>query len=239
MTEFGEYTGRYILKDLLIAAVKSPTLSIPDNPDFIELGTLAKECDRLMELTYRDPMYEEKGTALYVLPNCQMIIDTKINTSYAIPNGKETSIPAKITIKNPSLPKNLRQDKFAAGVIHTHGLADIPQSSHDLFPLFINTEFPTATPMSGVITPKRKIFIFRGENTPAWDLDFAEYKINSWDKAFEERVKKHLDWTMSISQRVDINRRAGSALVNQIARKYDLRIYTCESSETILKKGLL
>ena len=237
MVESRESMAVPVLKDLLIATARGSDLLLPGSPESIQLGTIAPECDRLMQLTYADPQHQEKAAMLYVLPDGKLIIDAKETSSATVQNGMRTVLHTFIRSRGPQVPRHLRQDKYTVGALHTHGLKDAPQSTSDLIGLFRKVDETNAAMLNAVITPNRKIFIFRGANTPQWEEDFIQSKVQIWRDAFLQRVGHHLRSSMSHFEVDEINRRASTALINQIAQKYDLAIYSCSTSETVLKKG--
>lgn len=88
--------------------------------------------------------------------------------------------------------------------------------------------------MSGLITPTRRIFVFRTENTPVWPPEEIDNTVNRWTTAFLNRVRQHVYLGMPLSEQEDINIRAATALLNQIAVKYNLATYSGDSSGTTI-----
>lgn len=238
MIESRESVTAPLLKDLLIAGARGD-LTLPEYPPTIELGTLLPECDRLMELTYADPEHQEKAVNVYAWPNNTLGVDAKESTSTTIAGGMSVTMRTVIRSRGLEVPRQFRQDKYLVGILHTHGIDDVPQSPRDLADLFAHSDSLVAEVMSGVITPKRRIFIFRGRNTPQWEKDFIEEKVAFWNTILNKRILHHLRPWMSKEQTDDINNRALTALVNQIAATYDLQIYSGSSADKVIKKGPL
>lgn len=78
-----------------------------------------------------------------------------------------------------------------------------------------------------------KTVVFRSLETPEWTPEEIKQKLQLWETQLDERVKSHLTSGMSRDEVIAINARATAALVRQIARTYELRIYTCVNGNNI------
>jgi hypothetical protein len=130
--------------------------------------------------------------------------------------------------------EDLGQSRFAASTLHCHADVDFPPSPSDLKALFMtDPHIQLLHPSIFVITNSTKYIIFRGQNTPKWTEDFVSKKINSWESQLGEREAQFVSEKQSYHEQLFISWRSQTALLNQIAHKYDLKIFTCPRNQNI------
>lgn len=225
-----ETVGSAGIKDLLRKITFEPGRAIDPSIKSIDLESIGIEADKLMKATLADPRKREHGQAFYILRDGRIITDEEPYVGGVREDGKgeEVLIPIKISKDRSKwfLPKRLRQDKVAVAVVHTHGGVDIPPSPQDLLTLFYPNDELAALTCMIIVTKELKIVIFRGRNTPTWTPEETKRKIDQWDSLHEKRVWQNLRFGMSAGEQMNHNARANIQLILDIARKYDLRVFT-------------
>ncbi|OGH10657.1 MAG: hypothetical protein A2857_01890 [Candidatus Levybacteria bacterium RIFCSPHIGHO2_01_FULL_36_15] len=121
-------------------------------------------------------------------------------------------------------------------ILHNHADIDLPPSPPDLGVLFLDESSIILSPSIFVITKGTKFVIFRGQNTPQWSEDFVSAKTASWLSQITERAKQFQYQVNSKEENISLHRRVYSALLSQIAAKYDLKVFTCPTKQNTVNR---
>lgn len=233
--ESREQMGHADFKQTLIDAVFSPTTSIRNGIISLDLGALGIESEAILDRSLESTEKLERGKVVYVTQEKKVIFPVEDTVGIQTDMGQELRLNPRIMI-NPNAPLHERQDKYIGASMHCHPI-DLPPSPTDLLSLFSPGHFPERMPAIFITTQSTKYVVFRGENTPNWDTNQRQEKDNLWISQYVERLRNVLPGNASIEKALEINRRATTTLINQIAQKYDLRIYKCPTSQNTAIKS--
>lgn len=226
------------LKELLIKSTLSPSVSIPEGIQKIDLGVLGEEAEGILDRSIRDPKGLERARCIYVTPEGGMLFQTKDDIGSKTEHGQKTesTISAKKAPGEMNLPRHLSQDRFYAGAIHSHGVLDVPPSPNDFAPLFRNVDSIGIAPMLFVITPEQKLVYFRSINTPQWDENDVNQKILHWTTLLKSNIQNKIRPGMPLPQQEGINAVVTHSFIRSIRDKYHLRLYSCPADKNIAVK---
>jgi len=216
-------------KEILLQSAFSPGRAIVDSVREIDLGIFGNECQELRLQTLRDPRRREFGKLVYITRDGKLLLQNRPTTG----EGKIVSGEIRINLinDNTTLPWFLIQDKMVGTIIHSHPV-EIPACPQDLFYLLLGDFDIFASVAESVATPKSNIVIFRGEGAPQFTREQANEKILLWEKQMTERIRRFTSPDISIPEQLEINNRAGWALLRQIVQKYDLKIFSGDGNST-------
>lgn len=160
------------LKQALIETTFNPG-RVYEGPDVFDLATLQPDTEELIDFTLTHPQRHEAGRFVYVTRDGRVITNKKI-----IAGGRNhVVLKGEIIILNiPFLDRRLRQDKFVGSEMHSHSVDSI-FSPTDLNRLLYGDEIPDCAASVMLVTPKRKILILRGPQTPSYSVDEIREKM--------------------------------------------------------------
>ncbi|MGA2911860.1 MAG: hypothetical protein ABSE17_04505 [Candidatus Levyibacteriota bacterium] len=223
-----------LYRDLLLrATLRDPNRAIGNDVTAVDFsGPFAETADKLNLLTQSDLEKREHGTVVYVIPSGKVLIRNEIT------QGDETFVSIYTEVK-PNvarffLPKAHKQDRFVGALIHSHPF-DAPPSPLDLSNLLSSNKNALAHTSAFIVTPVRKILVFRGAQTPQFSQKEVEAKMNLWKKQIDERVARLRTPAMSDLEVLDMEARAQQTMVRQIIKKYGLRYFVCPVGQTIAR----
>lgn len=214
------------LKDVLVASVFSPTVSLDRRVNRIRLGQLGDEAKTLLHESYLDDL--ERCYEVYVTPQRKVLVTKNYAKGKVMENGQGTLINLKIELDPLGflVPREKRQSRYLATLMHSHGKFNLPQSPADLISLLNIVESPGVAPLSYVITPSCSWLIFRGENSPQWFWAKINDKVNLWQRAEIDRTARLWPSNQWIYKDViHFNAHVQGTMLSQIAREYDLQIF--------------
>lgn len=228
------------LRDALVNATFANNRAMHPDVKSLQLGTLGREADELMELTLQHPQKVEYGKLIYATPQHTLLVPTvPVEGTFRQGNGTGGEVAFKMSISTfpnrRTWAKEQRQDRFVVTAMHTHSDLDFPPSPQDMLNLFLADDNIKAQTAVFVITKSQKTdgsltsnkyILFRGEHTPQWTDAQANEKVQQWLKMLTERVRAHLSPYMSREEQSAINARAQGALMRHLVRAYDLRLFT-------------
>jgi hypothetical protein len=233
-------------KEILIESVNSRNMAIREGVEVINLGKIGEEADALLRKSLDDkPEHRERGKSVYVSSDRKVFFPIKDCVGGSVEeNGscikKSVTIDTALTgrVFSVSSSEHIGQQRFLGSIIHTHGDSDLPPSVADLDSLFISfsNRLETLSPSIIVATVSTKFTIFRGQNTPRLNEDIFAQKSEIWIRQMRERIRQFASG-QSEDEKMSINIRVQSAMLFQIARKYDLKIFTCPSNQNIAIKS--
>lgn len=224
-------------KSALVRATFAPNRALDFNIGEVELGVFGELSRELINRTLSDSLRREHlYTALVtssekVLVNKEAVLGEESLTRHTF----TTEIDMNMLFQ-PN--KRLRQDKFMGAGLHSHPV-DFPPSPTDLTGLMYSDFEPDAVTAAFVITPRRRIVIFRGAKTPGLSRAEAAIKVGLWTRNLEERMLSFDDGMMSDEDYIEMQRMAQDAQINQIVAKYDLALFSGALSESTVRRGLL
>lgn len=209
-------------KEVLLQSAFTKGRTIPDSISEIDLGIFGEEGRELVSQMMKDPRRREFGKLVYVTKDKKVLLQ---NTPVV---GDERSVfhtfKTDLLIDNPKLPWFMRQERMCGTTLHSHP-EDIPPSSEDLLQLLVGDFDYSASSAVFVSSIKRNFVIFRGKNTPQFTREQVNEKIVLWEKSIKVRVSEFTDYSMSLSEQMEVNNKARTALLRQIGQKYDLRVF--------------
>lgn len=232
MVRLGEGQGKNIetkedpqyplLRDILISTTFAPNRAINNGLKGISLGELGIEADLLLNKTAHDPLKREHAKLILSTVDRKLLIQECIvvGNSHQLEYSFSSSLLGMSNLNHPELlPKQLRQKKFIAAVLHTHSDVDISASPRDLQELFFSDSEPIAETAVFIATVRQKILIFRGAKTPQWDKKKAQDMIGEWQYQLYHRKlnAKRSDYGVSLEV---------AAFIREIASAYDLRFFS-------------
>lgn len=217
------------LKEILVKSTLSPSVAIPDGIQKIDLGIFGEESEKLLDRSLKDPQGIERGRMLYVTPEGGVLFQTKDSVGSITKDGQQTqmNISVKMAPKYINLPRPMNQDRFYAGIIHSHGTYDVPASPFDFTPLFRSVDSIGIAPMLFVVTPKLKSIYFRSNDTPQWDEETVNKKVVHWTELLRSSIQKRIQPGMSLPQIEGINAIQTYGLIRTLRDKYHLKLYSC------------
>ncbi len=226
------------LKEVLIKSTLSPNVSLPGDIPKINLGVLGQEADNLLDRSLRDPQGLERGRMIYITPDGKLLLQSEDSVGVKDESGQKTraNIHAK---RNPlwmSLPRHMQQDRFFGGVIHSHGVHDLPPSPRDFTPLFSSVSSIGIAPMLFVITPEIKSVYFRSPNTPQWDDATLQKNIQSWEEKLMNQIRGKIRPGMSYHQQVGINALETHQFIRSLQDRYQVKLFSCPTDKNIAVK---
>lgn len=220
------------LEKVLLQCAFAEGRAISDDVREIDLGIFAQESNELRLETLMDPKRKEYGKLAYVTSDRRVLLQDKPTVG-----GEEVvymDIQINITNKNTALPWFSKQDRMLGVGLHSHSM-EYPPSSADMFFLLFGDLERFACVGVFIATPQRNILIFRGEGAPQYNFEQAKEKIVSWEKLLNERINKIGSLYVLLSGIVDIKREARETLLRQIAKKYNLRIFSGNANSPIVR----
>lgn len=224
------------LKESLIEATFDPNRAISDSVRSIDVFDFRQDINSLLRLSQQDPLHRETGKVVYVTSDKRVLVQNDFI------QGTETSVVPMLTMKvnvaQRMGPKVIRQDRYLGTVLHTHGVSNTPPSPADLKPPFHDDFKLEAASAAFIITPERNYAIYRGERTPMLPDNESTRLVEKWNRALENRVEQHIDYLMTPTQVTDIHNRANAALLRDIVKRYDLRMFTGPQIGNILTRSL-
>lgn len=229
-----EWQERMKLKDVLVAALFSPTLSIDPRVEQIELGELGQAAQGLVDQSLRDPEGLERYHIVYVTAAGEVIVTNREGKGSKIKDGQTSLVEIKIRLNGLQfLPRQFRQDRYLATIMHSHAPYEVPHSGADLGDLFLDIDEPIAQPLSYVISAEAQRLIFRGPQTPQWEKSTVESNVELWKKeTYKEGNRvKHLARTRLEGLALDACIQA--EFIRDLVRRYDLRVFWCPSAEEV------
>lgn len=207
------------LKDAIIGATFRPG-RVYEGPDVIDLATLQQDAEELIDYTLSHPKRHEAGRLVLVGQ------DNKVTTNRKIIEGENGYVAIPVTFevnRGYSFVRRLSQDKFVGAEMHSHP-SDKVYSARDLTHILAKDSLSDASTSSLLITPKRKLLIFRGKNTPQLDEEDIVLNLNSMIAVVDKAVK--LGITQSWLPNVDkIKKNTARRFFRDLARGYDLQVF--------------
>lgn len=227
--ERGETIKPHSLRKILIEKTLASDRSIDGQINSIDLGVFGKEAEGLLKRSFADPKGRERGRLVIVTSLGDIQIQKKDIVGHLTKNGQELRVLFFFSSYRNihSVPRPQRQNRFRAVTIHSHGKHDTPQSPRDLRGLFLDEYNTSACTASFVITSQRKILILRGSNTPDMSNEDIDAKIKDWESMLHKRVVKFTNPYEVIDRSMEMQPIAIHAFLRSIARKYDLRMFSC------------
>lgn len=210
--------------------------ALSSNIDGIELGVFGQLSQELIDGTLRDAQRRENFYTVLVTPDQRVLVNREAQ------QGDTLVSRARINFKVADIhlfgDKRLRQNQFIGAGLHSHPY-DLPPSPADLLGFMYSDLELDATTAVFVVTPERRIVMFRGERSPQLTTEEAARKVGLWNNNLQERIDTFGRDSMPEPERLDLNKKAQDAQINQIARTYDLSIFRGTLSKSILRRGLL
>lgn len=232
MAERHEQPGVADFKELIKAAVFSPNIALTQSLNDIDLGVLGQESQAMLERTKADSLQRERAKVAYVTREQKVLLQNEDTVGNIVENGQETGI--HIRMSQVALLGRAWQSRFVGTIMHNHGNLDLPPSPPDLTFLF-KAGF-TLSPSILVSTINTNYLIFRGEETPQWTDKILDKKMASWVEQLHDRVRMFQNTHMTDQDNIRLHHRATMAMVAQIARTYDLQLFTGNSSQNSVTK---
>ncbi len=233
MLYYRAYMSIIELKPALIQATFSPNRAISRDVEGIELGVFDGLSRELIDKTMRDPQRRENVYDILVTPNERVFINKEALQGEAMGATRTYKFQFE---ENFFGDKRLRQNMFIGSAMHSHPY-DFPPSPTDMLCLmYSDAEIEAATSVI-VVTPARRIALFRGSGTPQLSPKDADARVRLWNSNLDERISSFQAATEADS--IDLNKRAQDAQINQIAIKYEIAVFSAPLSESILRRGLL
>src|SRR3990167_1019698 len=220
-----------LYRDLLIQVAQDSNRAIDESIHEIELGVFSEIGDDLQRLSQQDPNREEFFRPAFITPAGKLIVKTNAVAS-GIWGGDHVEA-LDISPEDISLYGEDARNIIAC-LPHSHPV-DTPPSGRDLFQLLIQSNFKMAQPSAFVSTPRRKIIVFRGPNTPQLSQDGALQKLDSWKNQVNERHGKLTTPGMNAAELVELRFRLETAMARQIVAKYDLRAFSAPNGAAIAR----
>lgn len=215
------------LKELLIEATFASNRAIRAGITRIDLGVIGSEAGRLYE----------KGTVdgnEHILPSF-VTSDRRLLLANQETIGDFNSATTSVAIRrlaNFASPKQQRQDRFVASLIHNHP-SDLPPSTEDLRRIFLSDKETFGATAVLVANSDTKTVVFRGPNTPQYSDKESQDKVVEWDQLIERVALNNWDPTMSIEQIKELEKAAQMIFFQQLALIADLRVFNCPLKENI------
>lgn len=212
-----------LLRDVILNATFAPNRAINSSVTKINLGAIGDSMQELRRITASDPLKRETGRLIYVTPDRRVLLQ----------NGFFQGEPEKTNFRIDSDPLNPPpyysrppgERKYLGSAMHTHGAYEVPPSGQDLGGLLLGNNERFAETAAIVLTPATNTIIFRGPATPnLTDLE-SNAKVALWFRNFTERMDMFLTPYLTREETINMNARAITALIKQIAQKYDLKIF--------------
>ena len=219
-------------RDILVQTTFNPNRALDKSIQAIDLGMFDNEARDLIARSMIHPNQAEYMKLIYVTPKGTVLIPKEAA------EGTENEVRSKSKINimsfDLSLPKQLRQDRFNAVGIHTHP-DDSDPSWDDVGRLFIGDLDPTATTCEFIVTPRRRIVVFKGENTPQLTQEQLKQKLDYWDKVALKRGKQLAKPSMTKQDLAELYNRIFEQMNKEISDKYDLRYFEGATDDQVLK----
>jgi hypothetical protein len=215
------------LKELLIEATFAPNRAIKPGVTRIDLGVIGDEARRLYENGIVDG--NEHTLPSFVTSDRRLLLANQEIV------GDSNSAITKVAIRrlaNFTGPKQQRQDRFVASLIHNHP-SDLPPSTEDLRRIFLSDHETFGATAVFVANSDTKTVIFRGPNTPQYSDQESQDKVVGWDKLIESVALKNWDPVMSIEEIEALDKAAQTIFLQQLALIADLRIFNCPLEENV------
>lgn len=216
------------LKELLIEATFAPNRAVRAGVTRIDLGIIGSEAGRLYEKGIVDG--NEHILPSFVTSEGRLLLANQETV------GDFDSVTASIAIRRRAAsfagPKQQRQDRFVAALIHNHP-SHLPASTEDIRRIFLSDEETFGATAVFVANSDTKTVIFRGPNTPQYSDKESQDKVDEWDKLIEQVALKNWDPSMGMEEIKAIEKAAQTIFLQQLALIADLRIFNCPLRENI------
>jgi hypothetical protein len=242
MTEYGEKrpnisertTSVPLYVNLLLdATFHNRNRAIDDRITAIDFGgPFTDTADELNHLTQSDSLKREYGTIAYATPNQTVLIRKDITQGNEM--GPAIKMDVGINRLSPFLPRTRRQKRFVGSVIHSHPL-DTPPSPADIAYLLLSSKDSYSHTSAFIVTPERKIMVFRGLTTPQLSLKEVKTKINLWTTQVNELIKQCVKPGTTPDQIFDIALEAQHAITRQIVQEYGLRYFNGLNGQSVAR----
>lgn len=224
-------------KQALSMATFDPNRAIGRHVEAVELGVFDSLSRELIDRTLNDVFRREYLYPTRVTPEGKVLV--KNEPVQGEPSRTIDHFSADIYAENFFLlSKKERQTMFYGVSIHSHPV-DFPPSPEDLRRLMYSDMEPDAATAVFVVTPVRRIAIFRGDQTPGLSVENAEMKVRLWERNLRERMNQFGEKDMPIQVYDALQKRAQDAQIRQITSTYKLSTFSAPLSEGILRRGLL
>lgn len=215
------------LKELLINATFAPNRALRPGVTRIDLGVIGSEAARLYEKGTVDR--NEHTLPSFVTSDKRLLLANQETIGDF--NSATTTVAIR-RIANFTGPKQQRQDRFIASLIHNHP-SDLPPSTEDLRRIFLSDEETFGATAVFVANSDTKTVVFRGPNTPQYSDKESQDKVIEWDKLIEKVALNNWDPSMSLEQIKVLEKAAQMIFFQQLAIVADLRIFNSPVTENI------
>lgn len=92
---------------------------------------------------------------------------------------------------------------------------------------------PLAYTAAFVITPQQYFLVFRGKDSPQLSQAESLQRGIKYLKALDNRLSSLIKPGVAMEKQLEINRRANLAMLRDIAKHYDLRVFSCPITENV------
>jgi hypothetical protein len=220
------------LKDAIINTTFKPG-RVYEGPDIIDLATLQQDAEELIDFTLTHPSKHEAARVVYIKP------DNKVITNKNVIEGEHGHVLIGMRFFTPAIYTPIRrfsQDKFIGSVMHSHPVDQV-FSPEDLSHLLAKDTTSDAGTSALLVTPKRKLLVFRGENTPKLDEKDLRLNIESMNQTLNyayssELINKIFMFQNPDNFQAEIARRFFRSLVSG----YDLQVFEGNARDRYLHR---
>lgn len=223
-----------LLRDVLAELTFKPGRSIPSHVDSVNLGVFHDEAMQLANNCFLDSENKDSGKIIYVTGQRKVLVPVDFFQAY------DTKVLGMLGIVSPFkkeiAEKEKLNERYLSMVIRSHRNNDLTFSATDLILLMLDDSNPGASVASLLAGKTKNTLFLRGENTPQLDDEEANRKARLWTFQLNERVHQFIRPEMTEEEALDVVNKAEKALLKQICEKYDLKVFSGESTEPILKK---
>ncbi len=220
-TQEHEVRPSVTFKDALLQTTFAPGRALKNGVEEIELGIFGDEARNLMQTTSEDPQKREFGKTIFVTNDGRVLLQNKAIV------GDEEGVTHTVKIehiKNPYLPRYLRQEKFIGALLHSHPVDSLP-SVPDLSSVLLGDDELAASTAVFVVTPVKQIVVFRGESTPHWTSDKVNKFLEELGAFATTSIANYAELSPSAEDIVKFHSLAETQMSKKLIEEYGLKVF--------------